>query len=652
MISWKSAGRFLPAILFLLASPLLAAPDLGVRFISRSPLYWRYNVVYPDGVPQLAPTHDGRDPRLDKHWPARGETVTFKAHVRNHGDAPVPSFTYRWFLDGQPQGPGEQLYGQEVPPGEEAVVSLSWSWPADLRDHKVRIVVDPGNRIGDSLRQNNTYEDHTNALSFSIWVEKGLYDRFNDRVNGFGTRSFEDWFRWQFDAMKQDFARSVYPVLAPNGILERIRVEEINVIPFDPTDLGNWQRVLDGDPHIFLNDGRWQFTSEADTLAGKEADWDRYVDTFVGQIDWGLIHELSHQLGVIDEYRLNVDRPFQNLVSGTRHDFHRPGLMGGAYVAEGYDDHFYESHTAGFLNRNLHFRRGFFGEYLFDTPQKTFLKVFDGTGAPLADAEVKVYQKDLATEQIFPQPTFTGRTDRNGVMALPNRPVQGTTTATGHTLRPNPFGQINVVGPNATMLIELAKWGQKDYRWLEVIQLNEAFWKGQQKSATFELRTRLFPSKPIGPANLALRRPATASSNREAASRANDGDLQNIAATWVPAPGVAGQWWQVDLGARREIARVVIYSSAVNPGDWFPAFHLEVSTTGAFRGEQKRVPLETNWGDTLGHADYGLQRLSGFEDHCVYTFQPVTGRYVRIVADADHPFARLQEVQVFGRTKM
>jgi hypothetical protein len=60
------------------------------------------------------------------------------------------------------------------------------------------------------------------------------------------------------------------------------------------------------------------------------------------------------------------------------------------------------------------------------------------------------------------------------------------------------------------------------------------------------------------------------------------------------------------------------------------------------------VPLETSWRDTLGHSDYGLQRLSGFEDRCVYTFQPVTGRYVRIVADSDDRYARLQEVQVFG----
>jgi hypothetical protein len=644
----KPSRILLAALLPLLAAPAFAAPDLGVRFISRSPLYWRYNVVYPDGVPQLAPTHEGKDPNLDQHWPAPGEKVTFTAHVGNYGNSGVQGFNYRWYIDGKPQSRSDLTYGDALAPGREAAVSLSWRWPADLADHKVRIVIDPANRSGDKLRQNNTYEDYTNALSFSIWVEKGLYDRFNAKVNGFGTRSFEDWFRWQFDAMKQNFARSIYPEIAPQGILERIRVEEINVIPFDPDNLNNWQQALDSDPHLYLNDGRWQFTSGAATLADKQKEWDQYVSTFVTTIDWGLIHELSHQLGVIDEYRMNVDQPSQNLVSGTRHDFHNPGLMGGGYVADGYDLTYYDSHTAGYLNLNLHFRRGFFGEYLFDTPRRTSLRVLDGNGAPLADAEVNFYQKDLATETIFGPPTFTGRTDANGIVAMPNRPVHGTTTATGHVLRPNPFGQINVVGPNGTMLIEIAKEGRKDYRWLELIQLNEAFWKGARQSATIEMRSSLFPSRPIAPEDLALRQPASASSNPALAANADNGDTKDPTMTWVPEPPDAGQWWQVDLGAPRAIAQVAVYPYAGNSADWYEVFHLEVSSTGAFTGEQTRIPLETRWHETVNHADYEMQRLSGFLDHCVYTFPPVTGRYVRLVGDVQHNFAQLQEVLVFG----
>ena len=148
----KRSSLLLSVLLPLLAAPAFAAPDLGVTCIQRGPLYWRYNVVYPDGVPQLAPTH-GQDPAMDQHWPSPGDLVTFIAHVRNHGDSAAPGFTYRWYLDGQAQGPGKQVYAPPVPPGEEALVSLQSRWPADLGDHKVRIAVDPGNRIGDATRE-------------------------------------------------------------------------------------------------------------------------------------------------------------------------------------------------------------------------------------------------------------------------------------------------------------------------------------------------------------------------------------------------------------------------------------------------------------------------------------------------------------------
>jgi hypothetical protein len=630
----------------LCAAPAAAAPDLGVRCISRSPLYWRYNVVYPGGVPTLAPTHGRRNPAKDQHWPTAGKTVTFTAHVRNHGDTAVAGFGYRWYVDGVRRGTSDGRYTKALAPGAEALVPLTWTWPADLADHTLKLIVDPDDQLGDTLRPNNAYEDFTNALSFSIWVEQGLYDRFDARTNGFGTRSFDDWFRWQLDAMKQDFARSIYPDVAPAGILERVRVEEIRVIPFDPRDLDNWRKVMAADPHLYLNDGRWQFVSEAPTLAGKQHDWDDYVERFVGRIDWGLVHELSHQLGVIDEYRLNVDLPSQNRVSAMRHDFHLPGLMGGGYVAAGYDASAYDSHTAGYLNRNLHRRRGFYGDYLFDTPSVTRLLLTGSDGAPVAGAKVTLYQKDVATETLEPAPVFTGQTDAAGVVTLPNRGVRGTTTATGHTLRPNPFGQIDVVGRNGVMLVEVEQRGERDYRWLEIIQLNEALWRGVQ-ALTVPIRTTL-QSRGIAPTNLALHRPATASSDAAHASGATDGDTAGATSPWIPSPPVVGSWWQVDLGASHEVARVVVHPSARNAHDWFSAFRLEVSSTGAFAGEQQLVWREGRWDETRARGDHGLQRLTGLADRCVYTFPPRSGRYVRVTAEVEQSWVQLQELEVFA----
>lgn len=636
--------------------------DLGVRYISRSPLYWRYNVQYPNGIPVLASTHDNQPPELDKHWPAPNEPVTFSAHVRNNGGAAISSFAYRWYIDNVPMTANPQTYTGAVPPNGEAVVTLNWNWAGNLDDHVVKLVVDPNNQISDPYRQNNIYTDHTNALSFSIWVEQGLYERFNQQENGFGTYSFDDWFRWQFDQMKTNFARAVYPGFAPNGILERIRVEEINVIPFNPNNLNNWRDAMNTDPHQMLNDGRWQFVSEANDLAQKQLDWDNYVDYAVNDIDWGLIHELAHQLGVIDEYRLNIDDRNANqvlMLDGTplrtRHNFHRAGLMGGGYVLPGYEGSDFDSHTAGYLNSNLHFRRGYYGEYLFDTPQTTRIQVFDIFGRPLPNAIVTFYQKNPNTELLTNTPVFKVRTGWSGDALLPNRATPGVTTATGHTLHPNPFGQINVVGGNGTMLLKITSGLQEDFRWFEINQLNEAFWLGQTEACVIPFYTTIIPGNPrdsrdtpsIGAVNIALNRPATASSNSAFASYANNGDKIDPTRAWAPDPPDSGQWWQVDFGSVRKIARAVVYPFAGNPHDWYSAFHFEVSTTGAFNGEQIMIPAETMLDDARSNGDYLMQRLTGFTDRIQYTFPPVTGRYFRIVSDVAQSWVQLQELEVY-----
>ncbi len=633
-----------------------ASPDLGVRCISRTPLYWRYNVQYANNLPYLAPTH-GQDPLLDQHWPNAGESIGFSAQVRNHGDQAVDGFEYRWKIDGLVQG-GTRMFGGYVAQGATVNVPFASSWPQNLDDHTVTVEIDPNLLVSDSFRQNNTYTDSTNALSYSIWVEQGLYDRFNARLNGFGTRSFEDWIRWQFDAMRNDFARSVYPGFAANGILERIRIEEINVIPFDPNDLNNWRRYLDNDPHMFLNDGRWQFTSDRQTLTEKIADWDNYVNSFVGQIDWGLIHELSHQLGVIDEYRMNMPFPQANQVRtregrelNSMHAFHAGGLMGGGYILPGYDGSYYDSHTAGYLNRNLHYRRGFYGEFLFDMPLRSYAQFFDGLGAPLHGARVDFYQKNQSSEYIYNTPTFSGVTDALGKFQMPNRLVRGTTTATGHTLRNNPFGQLSVVGQDGTMLVKVTLGDQEDFRWFEIIQLNEAFWLGNTQTTVVPFHTSIFPVPRGVPGvsfqNVALGKPTAASSRPDLAHFANDGDLTTIDHTWVPDPPSVGAWWQVDLGAIRPIGRAVVYPCAGNNHDWFSSFHLEVSRTGAFAGEQAHVPLESNCDESRAAGDYSLQRLTGLGNRVVYTFAPVRGRYFRIVSDVFQNWVQLQEFELY-----
>ena len=79
----------------------------------------------------------------------------------------------------------------------------------------------------------------------------------------------------------------------------------------------------------------------------------------------------------------------------------------------------------------------------------------DRSGQPLAGAEITAFQTRLGI--IDDQPSFSGNTASDGRFLLPNRPVSPTlTTATGHTLGPNPFGLIDVVGRNAQLSVARA----------------------------------------------------------------------------------------------------------------------------------------------------------------------------------------------------
>lgn len=99
-------------------------------------------------------------------------------------------------------------------------------------------------------------------------------------------------------------------------------------------------------------------------------------------------------------------------------------------------------------------------------------------------------------------------------------------------------------------------------------------------------------------------------------------------------------WWQVDLGATRSIARIVIF----NRLDYAPGLH---------NADNLRV-LTSNDGAkwTLRHQNRGKHfgGISGAAPLKVEFTQPVTARFVRLrISSSDPIFFHLDEVEVYGR---
>jgi hypothetical protein len=498
--------------------------DLVVSHIARTPRYFRYDVEYgavntPDqpGTPTLCANNVGK-----QRWPAAGQTVTYTAHVVNTGITATSQVQYRWNLPG-----GGAVTGSipALQPGAKTTVTLSRAFPAT--PESIELVADSLNQIVENDDSNNSLRIGSHDLTMSIWVEQGQYDLFKNSATTIGSPSFEDWLRRQVAWMNQNFADSTYP-FAPAGARDRVRVDKL-VVAGDIDGLNQHGTACTGepgDPDKLLIDGRWSFKDgELNNAVGNSWGYQWYIDFtdfLPARVDSNLIHEWGHQLGLIDEYRMNLsadlcaNHNFHVLDAGGQQIsavsipsyynfswlFSHPGLMGGGDIRpHGHPDFFSDGSIAA-MNASQRQRRGYFGEYLFDVPSQVYLQVLDENGTAITNAQVQLFQKqgdfiDNAAEH-------TRTSDAQGRVLLPNRTVTPVDTATGHHLRNNPFGKIHHEGHNGTMFVRATKGSAVKYGWLLLPDLNIAYQSGH--TGTVLCTLRLQPPHPV-PAELDCTRP-------------------------------------------------------------------------------------------------------------------------------------------------
>ena len=483
-------------------------PDLSLLYLSRTPRYHRYCLDYSQGAPELCAGTEN-----EKRFPDAGEPVTLTARIANQGDAAAQPVSFTWRLDGVAQTDGS-LPGLAA----GAEFTLTWGWAWQTGPHTVTLELGDGG--GEVTLANNRRDHRTDAIYLEILAHPYFLQAFRARQNLVGSYSFADWIQAQFEQMNQRLAGAVFSE-TPSGLPDRVRIDVITAT----TGVGGDQVFGD-----LAYDGRWTFRVEPDYKDTPEDEsWisaDNYARAFANGIDWGLIHELTHQLGVIDLYQLNVspsagnqvnDRAGLPLLSGFYWPY--PDLMGGDDVRP-YDGSYYSPHTALGLASHSGARRGYFGDYLFDIPAQVRLRVLDATGAGLPGVRIDAFQTQ--NNLVGNQPVFGGLTGADGVFLLPNRPVTPTlTTATGHNLHPNPFGLIDVVGRNGQLLLRAARGDQETFTWLTITELNKAFWRGQE-AVTLTLPTQF-------PADAALAPPAPTLSVRTSGSTA--------VLSWLPSSG-------------------------------------------------------------------------------------------------------------------
>lgn len=448
--------------------------DLELTYINRAPMYERYRVNYPNGKPVLQPGTENA-----RRWPTNGEIVTFTAHVINKGTVASGPFDYVWAIDGLQVSSGTH---SGLAPDQEDSLTYQWVWNFQMDgervvdDHTVSCALDPVANILETFENNNAITDRINACAFRITITPAMYATYAQPAKTNFPFSAENWLQRQIAAMNDSLARSIYPV-TPLGATERVRINAIDVRTNELSDV--------------TYDGSWFVNADYRVVSGG---YDGSTD-----IDWSLVHELSHQVGLIDIYNYNVEsdnvlvRGGEGYPCNFAFSWPRADLMGGGDIAPYTDAHLYSSFSAGGLSSTKGYRRGYYGEFQFDIAVTNFLFIADSQGQPAPDVQVEFFQRGSAND-IDNVAEISGTTDATGRVLIANRSVSGaTTTRTGHTLRDNPFGIIDVVGNRNVFLVRLAKGEHEEFIWLNLTDFNVGYWSGNTETFTLPIASHVPP---------------------------------------------------------------------------------------------------------------------------------------------------------------
>jgi streptogramin lyase len=458
--------------------------DLDVTYIQQLPFYPGYAFEYPGNVPTIRDPQSGTDRRErrwfmtraeadahGKHHPEPGETITFTAHVINNGGRASPPAEYVFKLDDTVLDRGTL---PALAPREETTITTTWPYAAGR--HWVGFEVDPDGQIDELSRANNRRRDGT--FGFVLTIAAGSeeeYEAFHDTPNMLGTYSFEDWCQAHIDAWREEFRLARYPS-TPDGVQAEVRFNGIFRHQTDDPALAAYQ------------------------AAGGHLNWriivprERILREYASVLDWGLVHELVHQCGVIDSYQIgmtaldNLARdPFTGQTIEIPYADHRRvhhSLMGGAYRDE-LQGRFSEHEAAAFDATLARWgNHAGYGIYLFDMPKHNIVRFLDNAGQPLAGAQLYIWQQNTTersnvTSRVMGRiPPKVVRLDDHGEFDLGS----------------NPYDRLWVVGGTCNLMFGVyGVHGQREFHIVDVTEFNLAYWRGDHERHTYVFATNIAP---------------------------------------------------------------------------------------------------------------------------------------------------------------
>ncbi len=458
--------------------------DLTIKYITR--------------LPRIAYVWGSTNPAVEG-WPQVNSPVTWRAVVRNWSDSTLSSVSYKWILDGVVADSGTI----SMPAGDTTYVDFPWTWT--FNRHVIAFVIDPNQMIPEEEEENNRLEIFSNAITAGFYVEQSVYDYFHQyqKLLGAGSNCWEDWAHRHIRMWNNMFTAAIYPD-APSGVLDRIRLDKITVVPDGALPLAGGLPSNNPNLNDRYIDLQWGFN--IGLLNGSF--YANHTGVSMNNpfyFEGSLLHELGHARYLIDLYGFNVHdngsgntvaimeggqlivgTPYMPLLGDAVYLTPQRGLMNGQYTwIDEYSTNamnLIAGHRATMGNYNA---PNNIGEFLQDLPAQNRLLIKDHQGNVLPNASVKGYRAAPQTGVWYGKfydniPDLDVMADSSGVVLMGRCPFSATLQMV-HT-----YGQSNVI-----LIIRVSHQGKIGYGFLEVTPFNMDYWRGNQLEGNHEISVQL-----------------------------------------------------------------------------------------------------------------------------------------------------------------
>jgi len=411
----------------------------------------------------------------DRAEPPDGEAVAYTAHVRNLGSGNTEPVMVRWLVDGLAEKTGT-IAG--IGAGQRATVDFAWA--AESGRHWIQCEL---------VGQGEWLTFATDALTVKVGVEKKTLEKYEAEFGSFARR-FQD----SLAGLHASWASVREVRFAPQGIEERLRVDD-----FEVYERGEGDAAV---PAEFRDHPRFSLYVACDQggpVAGFFIPGYSIGHNYAGHpgheslfSDWGencLWHEIAHFRGVEDFYAFPT-KPGDVAKAGPTGQTFPLLELRPEYADDTMNNPYKETCWSDYTAAVLQMKRGVarvgrcedphntFGHMWRHVPAGIVLQVIGKDGKSIRFVDVEVYRPVRSADDGRGRvaedaaPLFAGKVGEDGTF----------------TLGDDPFGKRKAEADRALwLLVVLRREGVERARYLTLLDMNMAYWRGQQDKAVFQV---------------------------------------------------------------------------------------------------------------------------------------------------------------------